>query len=136
MGEQFVLIGIQVLEKIGNMVEVILEVKKEMNLINGMIGKDQVKKVIRYIWDINEEKEIFIEYKYILYIYISSYMYLNVFWFVLIIKPFVTNVFRLILSVSSFKLFIAGLGSIDNKCVNISLILCVLCLLIFKYFTT
>lgn len=51
------------------MVEVILEVKKEMNLINGMIGKDQVKKGIRYIWDINEEKEIFIEYKYILYIY-------------------------------------------------------------------
>jgi hypothetical protein len=39
MGEQFVLIGIQVLEKIGNMVEVILEVKKEMNLINGMSGK-------------------------------------------------------------------------------------------------
>lgn len=70
MGEQFVLIGIQVLKKVGNMVEVILEVKKEMNLINGMIGKDQVKKVIRYIWDINEEKEIFIEYKYILYIYI------------------------------------------------------------------
>lgn len=69
MGEQFVLIGIQVLKKVGNMVEVILEVKKEMNLINGMIGKDQVKKVIRYIWDINEEKEIFIEYKYILYIY-------------------------------------------------------------------